>query len=112
MTDAATHTLFDVALKKVIDTVGATGAAVYLGDPDRPLLRLAAGQGSRAADDAPWPVEFPSMVAFSSVNPPLMNNPPPFPPDPPVPSAFAPAAVEFPVTVLLSMSGDAAPLLT
>ena len=57
MTDAATHTLFDVALKKVIDTVGATGAAVYLGDPDRPLLRLAAAQGSRAADDAPWPVE-------------------------------------------------------
>jgi len=42
VTDAATHTLFDVALKKVIDTVGATGAAVYLGDPDRPLLRLAA----------------------------------------------------------------------
>ena len=57
MTDAATHTLFDVALKKVIDTVGATGAAVYLGDPDRPLLRLAAAQGSRAADDASWPVE-------------------------------------------------------
>jgi len=57
VTNAATHTVFDDALKKVIDTVGATGAAVYLGDPDRPLLRLAAAQGSRAADDAPWPVE-------------------------------------------------------
>ena len=57
MTNAATHTVFDDALKKVIDTVGATGAAVYLGDPDRPVLRLAAAQGSRAADDAPWPVE-------------------------------------------------------
>src|SRR5204862_377915 len=38
-------------------TLGAAGAAVYLGDPDRPVLRLAATLGQRAADGAPWPVE-------------------------------------------------------
>ena len=57
MTAAATHTLFDGILKKAIDTLGAAGAAVYLGDPDRPVLRLAATLGQRAADGAPWPVE-------------------------------------------------------
>ena len=57
MTAAAAHTLFDAILKKSIDTLGAAGAAVYLGDPDRPVLRLAATLGQRAADGAPWPVE-------------------------------------------------------
>jgi len=57
VTAAATHTLFDAILKKAIDTLGAAGAAVYLGDPDRPVLRLAATLGQRAAGGASWPLE-------------------------------------------------------
>jgi hypothetical protein len=59
MSAAATHALFDHALKKALDALGATGAAVYLGDPDRPLLRLAASLGQPAPDDAAWPIEMP-----------------------------------------------------
>jgi HEAT repeats/GAF domain len=57
VTAVATPALFDHALKKAIDTLGASGAAVYLGDPERPVLKLAAALGHRADDDGPWPVE-------------------------------------------------------
>ena len=57
MTVASTHTLFDHTLKKAIDTPGTTGAAVYLKDPERAVLLLAAALGQRAASGAPWPGE-------------------------------------------------------
>jgi len=36
VTAAAAPTLFDHALKKAIDTLGASGAAVYLATPNGP----------------------------------------------------------------------------
>ena len=57
MTVASTQTLFDHTLKKAIDTPGTTGAAVYLKDPERAVLLLAAALGQRAASGAPWPGE-------------------------------------------------------
>jgi hypothetical protein len=57
VTTTAPHRLFDDVLKQAIELPRATGAAVYLGDPDRSVLRLAAALGKRAADGAPWPVE-------------------------------------------------------
>jgi hypothetical protein len=57
VTVATTQTLFDHALKKAIDTPGATGAAVYLKDPERAVLLLAAALGQCAANGAPWPGE-------------------------------------------------------
>jgi hypothetical protein len=57
MTTTVTQTTCDQALKKLIDTVGATGGAVYLGDPERSVLKLAAAVGQRIANDASWPTE-------------------------------------------------------
>jgi hypothetical protein len=57
MTVATTQTLFDQALEKAIHTSEATGAAVYLKDPERAVLLVAAARGQRAAHGAPWPGE-------------------------------------------------------
>src|SRR5262245_21923529 len=56
MTTAVTQTTCDQALKKVIDTMGGTGGAVYLGDRERSVLKLAAAV-KRVANDASWPTE-------------------------------------------------------
>jgi hypothetical protein len=57
MTTTVTQASCDQALKKLIDTVGATGGAVYLGDRERSVLKLAAAVGQRVANNALWPTE-------------------------------------------------------
>jgi len=56
MTAAVTQSTCE-ALKKAMDTIGATAGAVYLGDPERSVLTLAAAVGQRTANDAAWPTE-------------------------------------------------------
>jgi hypothetical protein len=51
---ATTEAAFDDALGGALDAFGATLAAVYLRDPEQPLLRLAAARTKDAGDVAPW----------------------------------------------------------
>jgi hypothetical protein len=73
VTAVATATVFDHALRKMIDTAGAVGAAVYLLEPDRPVLKVAAALGDRATDGAPWAVEMPwgTRAASAAASEPL-----------------------------------------
>jgi hypothetical protein len=59
LTAVATATVFDHALRVMLDAVGGAGAAVYLLEADRPVLKLAAAHGDRDAAGAPWAVETP-----------------------------------------------------